>query len=253
MKKIKHAFIASTIVLLGILSGCEAEHHDYVYMIKSSVSTPVELTYHIANEDDVRHTTLQNGETLRLCTREGVSGDEIWNIETSSTIFPISAMIATTNNFDLLTENLSIRNYWPSNPVAIGDSGIYTLNLTDDDFILSKKVDFKYEITSEVSDSIIVTSYIVGDKPKKDTMTAENNKIQIGTATIYAYNEKATKKVSERNVKMLSGLQSLSLTFLKDGESYSRSINLSKEDSLFSFSDKGCTMTIKGSIFFKTN
>lgn len=249
MNNIRFIGIIAFLSTIGILIGCETEHHDYIYKVKSTASTPIQLTYKITGEDSLRHARLENGETLRICRRNGVSGDDVWNIETSSTIYTIESMIAANPDSSLLSENLSIRSYWPSSPIEEGDSGIYILEITDQSFILSKQTGFRYEINSEIQDSIIISSQTNGARLRKDTLVADKKNVTIGSADIYTYNDKANKKESERRIKKLSGLYSLSISLRRDGETTNRSINLAKEDTLFSLSENECVLNIKESLF----
>ena len=242
--KIQHVAILLSLVATSLfLTQCETEHHDYIYNLKVSTSQPIHVTYKINDEDEIHHKTLSNGEVIRLCKRCDVAGDGIWDIETSASVYKIESFIAYSHDSLSMTENLNRRGYWSSVPEPVGDSAYYTLEITDDCFILDKLNGFTYNATSTVNDTVIITS-IAGANIVKDTLVGGHNSTLLGINDIFVYNEHANKKEEEKRIQYLSGLNSITLKLKKNGSDYNRSVNLSKEDSLFVFNEKECTLNI---------
>ena len=235
-----------------IFMGCETDHHDYIYNLKVSTTQPVHVSYQINDEDSTHYMTLVKGDSIRLCKRSGVSGDDIWDVETSASIYKIKSLLAYTMDSSSMTENLNRRGYWSAKPVAKGDSAYYTMELTDQCFILSKQNDFTYKASSSTQDSVVITCFL-NSEVKKDTLFGGKNSATIGSSDIYIYNGNAKKEEKEKRLQLLSGLSSISLKLKKEGKDYTRSINLTREDSLFSFSTNECTLNIKETIFNTTN
>lgn len=236
-------WFASLLSVASILAGCETEHHDYIYNLKVSTTDSVLVSYQIIGEDDSHQMVLKNGDLVRLCKRAGVEGDDIWNIETSSTIYKIESLTAYAPDLSSKTENMNRRKYWPGMPQCVGDSAFYTVELTDDCFILDKLQGFSYGAVSFAEDTVIVTSVINGDL-RKDTLFGVRNAADLGVNDIYVYNGNATKSDQDKRLQMLSGISSISLKMKRNGTDVTRIVSLQREDSLFSFTEEGCTLNI---------
>lgn len=237
-------WITSLIATTLFLMGCETDHHDYIYNLKVSTSQPVNVSYQILDEDSAHTATLENGDLIRLCKRNSVAGDDIWDIETSSTIYKIESLVAYTTDSSSKTENMNRRTYWSASPMSVGDSAFYTAELTDQCFILDKQSEYGYNIASFAEDSIVVTCIINGTVVK-DTLFGSRKNAELGKNDIYVYNGNAQKSEQDKRLQKLSGMSSISLKLKKEGIDYTRTISLQREDSLFTFTENECTLNIK--------
>ncbi len=192
--------------------GCKADHHDYYYIVQNSTDTigDILLTYSLEGETETQERVKQ-GESFTVYERKGVSGDDVWNIETSSALYAIPAIVATNLDSTRMTEELSQRSFWPSQPDNLNHNGIYTLKITDDMFVLEKQEGYNYYVSNATSDTLFVTASFSGDIRKRDTIAREQT-AKIGEAEIYTYNETlhGTDKYIE---KKLSGISSLTVKY----------------------------------------
>lgn len=238
------AWLSALIAMTLFLIGCETEHHDYIYNLKVSTSNPVHVSYQIKGEDSTHYATLQKGDIVRLCKRSGVAGDDIWDIETSSSIYKVESLYAYSEDSSSMTENLNRRSYWSKSPDIVGDSAFYTIDITDQCFILNKQLGYTYKAISSTQDSIVITC-IIGDEIVKDTLFGAHNSTELGSNDIYVYNGNAKKSDQDKDLQRLSGLTSISMKLKQNGTDFNRSISLQREDSLFTFNEKECILNIK--------
>jgi hypothetical protein len=205
-------FIALFFIIL--FSNCKIGHRDYYYLIENSTETigPVVLTYQIAeNTETFTKTLLPEEPFFEIYKRPGVSGDDIWNIETSSSLYAITSLIGMNEEGDRMTENLSIRSYWPGLPEKVNGNGVYKLEITDDLFVLSRQSGYNYAVLNSLSDTLFVTVYLHGQSRQRDTLLAGELK-RIGSNEIFTYPEEYNnmEKYKERK---LSGISSLLLKY----------------------------------------
>jgi len=244
--KIKYIFAVFLPVVFVCWMGCQTEHHDYYYMVKNSTNTTgaILLTYKLKEGKNTDSLRLEPDETAEIYLRSGVSGSGVWNIETSSFIYVLSSMTASNENASRFTEELSIRNFWPSAPESNNGNGIYTLPITDDLFVLEKQENYQYHIQNSTDDTLFVASSF-GNIRKRDTIPS-NQTVIVGEAEIFSYDEtlKNTDKYIE---KKLSGISSLDLTYREKTKKVNlrtdyKSLNINPER-------EKCTLIIEPSIF----
>jgi hypothetical protein len=215
------------IILLFIIffSHCKVEHRDYSYLIKNSTESigSITLTYQLPENPEIFTLVLSPEDApFEIYRRNNVTGDDIWNIETSSSLYAIKSLTAINESKDKMTEELSVRRYWSSFPREDNGKGVYEFEITDDVFVLSKQPDYRYYIRNALSDTLFVTSYLQGKSRERDTLLAGELKT-IGSNEIFTYSEEYnnTEKYKE---KKLSGISSITVRFKEN----SRTLSFSK-------------------------
>ena len=210
----KFCRISVVIYLFGFIlfSGCETGKRDYYYVVQNMADNTgrVQLTYSLNGVMENQSKWLEPNESFEIYARKEVSGDDIWNIETSSLLYAVPAIVATNRDSVKKTEELSLRSYWSPQPENRDGNGVYLLKITDDMFVLEKQ-EYKYLIHNATDDSLFITSSLLGDARKRDTIVAKDT-ISIGQVKIFSYNEtlQGTAKYIE---KKLSGISSLTVTY----------------------------------------
>ncbi len=136
IKRLASMAVAAGAVAMSLVS-CDEGSHDYYYLAVNQTNRPVYLSYRVANDYETYFDTLYPGQTDTLSYRGGVSGDDVWDIETSAEIYQLSAIEGSL--FDsAYSDNLRKRSLW--SPVADnGGIGVFTLNITPDMFPLKKQ------------------------------------------------------------------------------------------------------------------
>jgi len=237
--------IITGLLCVILFAGCETNHHNYYYVVQNSADTTgkVLLTYSLNEVTETQYRWLEPDESLEIYERKGVSGDDVWNIETSALIYAVPTLVATNQDATKMTEELSQRSYWPPQPDKQNGNGIYVLKITDDFFVLEKQ-DYCYRIHNMTDDSLFVTSSLLGDSRRRDTIVS-GQAANIGEVKIYTYNEnlQSTAKYVE---KKLSGISSLTVKYKED----SKNIDFKKYKSLnLQIEKQKCTLIIDQSIF----
>lgn len=238
--------IIGFIFVLFFLSSCKEDHHNYHYKIQNTAENTgkIRLTYTLNDEPEAFEKWLEPNEIFEIYLRKNVTGDDIWNIETSSSLYVVPSLIATNEGETKMTEDLSIRSYWPANPTKEGENGVYFLQITDDLFMLEKQESYSYLIHNGLTDTLFATSHLHGSERRKDTVVAGET-INIGHVEIYTYNEnlKGTDKYIE---KKLSGISSLTLKH----EENTQNVNLKNYKLLnLQIKEQECILTVDNSIF----
>jgi len=227
-------------------SGCKTDHHDYYYVVQHSAdaSGGILLTYSLNGVPEIQQKRLEPDESFEICERKGVSGNGIWDIETSSALYTITKITATNHDASKITEELSQRKYWCSHPEDRNGKGFYTLKITDDLFVLERQL-YDYYIHNAMDDSLFVTYSLLGDDVRRrDTIIADST-ANIGKAEIYTYNEDHldTEKYNERK---LSGISSLTVKY----KELSKNINFNNRKSLhLQIEKEQCTLTVDQAVF----
>lgn len=132
-KKLAVPAVAAAMVALSSNS-CKEGEHDYYYRATNSTDKRVTLNFKLNGDLEVYYDTLQPGETHTLTRRGGVTGDDVWDVETASEIYQFASLEACLDS-TAFTENIKLRSLWGSVQEQDGN-GVYTLNLTADLFTL---------------------------------------------------------------------------------------------------------------------
>jgi len=215
-------------ILIGLISilffaGCRTDYNDYYYVVENLAYTTdsVLLTYSQNGRTEILQKWLKPNESFEIYARKDVSGDGVWNIETSALIYVVSALSATNQDSTQMTEELAQRSFWSAHPEKHDGNGIYRLKITDDLFVLTKQ-EYHYYIQNSTNDTLFVTKMLLGDVRKRDTIISGQT-ADLGKAEIFTYDEtfQGTEKYDER---MLSGLTSLSIRY----KGISKNIDLKK-------------------------
>lgn len=128
------AAACASVVAFSVAS-CDEGEHDYYYQAVNNTDQPVCLAYKVVNTTETLYDTLQPGETDTLSIRRNVTGDDVWDIETSAELYQFSALDVSLND-SLFIENSRLRSLWGT-VAERGDQGVYTLNLSRSMFTLS--------------------------------------------------------------------------------------------------------------------
>ena len=206
-------------VFLSILffAGCEAGHHDYYYVARYADTTgngSYILTYLLNGRTEPQTRELKPGDTIHIYERKGVSGDDIWDIETSATLYAIRSIVAAKNDSSEITEELSPRTFWSLQ----SGTGVYELRIDNSMFKLKKQL-HSYLIHNETDTAIFVR---VQKSLQQDTI-GEAKILPVREAEIYAYTTPERDSIKYRE-SLLSGISSLSIIY----KGISREINLNK-------------------------
>ena len=227
-----------------LFGGCGTDYHDYYYVVHHSAeaSEGILLTYSLNGVSEIRHKWLEPDESFEICERKEVSGNGIWNIETSSTMYAIPKITATNHNASKITEELSQRKYW-SQPENRNGKGFYTLKITDDLFMLEWQF-YHYYVHNATDDSLFVKCSSTGTAIRRDTIVAGET-ANIWEAEIYTYSEehRDTEKYIE---KKLSGISSITVTY----KELSKNINFNNRKSLhLQIEKEQCILTVDQAVF----
>ncbi len=139
---VKYPFFA---LFIALFAACDEGEHDYFYCVSNNTNHNVALAYQVVGTSKTVYDTLSPGQTDTLACRLGVSGENVWNVETSSEIYMISSLEASIND-SVFTENARLRSLW-GNVVKVNDVGVYTLNLSSSLFNVAKRSYF-YKIVN---------------------------------------------------------------------------------------------------------
>ena len=228
-----------------LFAGCETKHRDYYYVVENSADAAgnVLLIYLLNGVTETQFRWLEPNESFLIYERKGVSGDDIWNIETSTLMYAFPTIVATNHDVTQMTEELSQRNYWPPQPNKQDGNGVYLLKITDDLFVLEKQ-GCDYLVHNMTDDSLFVTSALHGYARRRDTIVCGQT-ANIGWAEIFTYSENIqdTDKYIE---KKLSGIATLSVKYKEN----SKNIDLKKQN-LFNWQieEQTCTLIVDESVF----
>ncbi|MDR1730424.1 MAG: hypothetical protein LBR52_07165 [Prevotellaceae bacterium] len=216
---------AITVLLLSILllNGCEVGHRNYRYIVSNEISDSLLLTCLLNGETETQQIWMKPGSDTLIYERNGVAGDDIWNIETSPTMFAIHTLTATAKNGNTtrMTDELSQRIFWSPQPEDRNGTGVYTLQIRDSLFKLEKQPNF-YLVHNAMDTTIFVISEWHEKDRSRDTIACGET-AEIGCAEVFVYDEtwQGTDKYIE---KKLSGIRSLTVTYKR----ISKSIDLKK-------------------------
>ena len=135
-KYIRRLFAPALISAFAALTSmsCAEGEHDYYYCVANNTGKQVSLNFKLDGDPVTYTDTLNPGETHTLTRRGGVTGDDVWDVETAAEIYQFSALEACLDG-KAFTENLRLRSLW-GNVREKDDNGFYTLNLTPDLFTL---------------------------------------------------------------------------------------------------------------------
>lgn len=136
-KRLSVPVALATFAALSFFSCAEGEH-DYYYCVANKTDGKVTLNFKLDGDPLTYYDTLQPGETHVVSRRGGVTGDDVWDVETSAEICQFSALEACLDSSSF-TENLRLRSLW-SNVQEKDGNGMYTLNLTPDLFTMKDRM-----------------------------------------------------------------------------------------------------------------
>ena len=132
-KQLTAPVVVSALAALVSLSCSEGEH-DYYYRVANNTEKTVTLNFKLDGDPVAYFDTIQPGDTHTLARRGGVTGEDIWDVETAAEIYQFSALEACLDGSSF-TENLRLRSLWGGVQEKDGN-GIYTLSLKPDMFTM---------------------------------------------------------------------------------------------------------------------
>lgn len=122
------------------LPACDEGEHDYYYCATNNTDKEVCLAYQVVGDATTYYDTLQPGQTDTLSRRGNVSGDDVWDVETSAEIYQISQIDASIRD-SVFSGNLRLRHLWG----AIQDKdgkGVYNLSIEKEAFVYKNVIYF---------------------------------------------------------------------------------------------------------------
>ncbi len=157
----KHLRLAlATIAAIGA-SSCSEGEHDYVYLVCNKASQTVNLSYRIQGDNTIYYDTLAPGQTDTLCWRRNVTGDDVWDVETSAQIYKLSAIEANIGG-KVFTDSLRLKREWQAMEVN-NEVGVYRLNIVDDHFVKTN-YNYYFEFKNESGLPVFFQAAINGEK-----------------------------------------------------------------------------------------
>ncbi len=215
--KLSKISVITVLFSILFLCGCEVGYRDYKYIVRHSAESrdSIFLTYSLNGETELLTKRMGRGDTFVIYERKDVTGNDVWDIETSSSMFAVPSITATVNGDAIrMTEELSLRTYWAMQPPEQG-SGVYELRITDALFVLENQQHF-YGIYNSTDDTLFVISELFNKDRERDTIPPlnEQGSVDIGSVDIFVYDEEHCEADKKRcDEKKLSGIMSLSITY----------------------------------------
>ncbi len=128
------------IILTGILASasCKEKSFDYEYRIVNDQPCDVILKFTLDKNDVSYEDTIAPSTDTLIYLREDVTGNEVWDVETSAQVYPFKEITAyrMTEPVDT-SKNLKLRRMWEGvmETTKYGEErGVYTLHLVDSVF-----------------------------------------------------------------------------------------------------------------------
>ncbi len=242
MRKNRLLLVLASLSLL--LAGCDPDEQDYKYIItnKTTIEEPILVSYNIEGSTRTDSIELSIGDSVVIAERRDIEGKDVWNIETSVSLFKIPHMLATNTSGSKVSEELAFRKYWEG-PLDIDGEGIYLLNIEDKHFQLSLQDNYTYCVKNVLDDTIFATSHLklisgANATRSADTILRGETK-SIGAVSIYTYND-TLQSEKKYKVQKISGLSSL--FFLYKGNRIE--MNLNKDTAYFQTGKDTCTLIV---------
>lgn len=159
-KRLAFSAVAASAVAC-CLSSCDEGKHDYYYCTTNKTDKAICVSYQNAGEFEMTTDILLPGMTDTICVRKNVSGDDVWDIETSAELFQVQKLECSIAD-STYTDNLRLRSLWGKVNVADGN-GVYKLDITPDLFTV-RNVKYFYFIQNDC-DYILDLSITSGAYP----------------------------------------------------------------------------------------
>lgn len=244
MTKGKLTLLALLTLLATAFIGCKDAEQDYRYVItnKTSIEDSLIVTYRLAGNSTNTEKRLAQGDSIVIAQRNEVPGKGVWDIETSVSLYKITEMRASNQDLSRISEELAFRKLWKG-PTDVDGVGVYQLDITDEQLLLSLQKDYTYVIKNELQDTIFSTSHlklISGENMTRsaDTILAGTQK-SIGSVDIYTYSEDHVGEPRYKTQKM-AGLSTIFFLY-KEGRV---EINLSKDTTHFETGKDTCKLIV---------
>lgn len=232
-------------ILIGLLllNACKSENHDYSYTLinKAETYSPITVVYQVTDEkaDTV---ILTYGDVLKLANRMDVTGEDVWDIETSVSLYKIKTLQIFSHDSSHISEELAYRRSWEG-PEDINGVGNYKLVVEDSLIMLSKQNNYTYVISNTFDDTLFVISDITSKGRAHDTLIGQGSYI-IGSTDIYTYDE-SLKDLPKYKTQKLKWLTALNIRH--NGKS--KALKMSKDTSFFRTDKDTCYLTVSDLIF----
>lgn len=251
IKKLATAFfnLLSIAVIFPLFhTSCDVGEHDYVYTIINNdpIHSPIVVHYQTL-KDTAKCDTLCEGASLKIAQRLAVPSDDVWDVETSISMYKINTL--TIVSFDSLSksEELNFRKYWvgPENENGVGH---YNLIVDESLLPLFLQRNYTYSVISHLPDSLRITANFHNQILKFDTTVVGPQNLVIGHNDIFSFQEDAAtddKYEAKYKIQKISGLRSLTI---RHKQQY-RNVNLTKDTSLFKITADTCFLIVDENLF----
>lgn len=152
----KKNFLRNILLLAGslltvALAGCDEGENTYEYWVQNQTQKVICIEYELHDSPKIEYDTLQPGGNALIYTREEVSGDDIWDIESGSMMFAIRRLDVSIND-SIYTESLCVRKVWQG-PQEEDGVGRYCMPVSDSLFVMSNK-GYRYELNNNTSKDV---------------------------------------------------------------------------------------------------
>ena len=231
------------IALSILLCGCNDGLQTYVYAIVNDTSgdSLISVNYTVL-DDTAKNILLQPGEEAIIAERADVPSKDIWDVETSKSLYKIKEIAATYVDSSSVSEQLSFRKFWDG-PITSDGKGKYVLHICDSLLSLHRQNGYIYYVQSSFDDTLFITSYLVNQSRRTDTLVGKV-KGSIGSSDIYSYDEEQNMLPKYKTQK-LTGIYSITLWH---GENY-KNVNMTKDTAHFVTDRDSCTLMVTDQLF----
>ncbi len=244
MNKILKISILSIIAMLSLVA-CHVGEHDYMYTVINNDETPIVLHYQTL-KDTAKVDTLQPGAELTIAQRYGVKSEEVWDVETSVSLYKLKTLIIYSLDSTRSSEELCYRKHWTGPETADG-KGVYKLPVDENVLLMTMQEGYIYKVVSPFEDSLRITANLKDHTLKVDTIVTQKQSVVLGEVNIFSYNENYAGTDKYKTQK-ITGLRSVTL---RHGADY-KNLNLTKDTVYFKTDKDTCYLLITEDMFIST-
>lgn len=244
MRNLFFSILLSITSLLLLCSSCDTGLQTYVYAISNQCSSDAAITVNYTVTDDTAKTlVLEPGEEAIIAERADVPSKDVWDVETSKSLYKIKSISAVNSDSSRISEQMAYRKFWEG-PNKSDGKGKYILNINDSLLCLQIQKDYRYYVQSDFEDTLFITSYLKNQSRRTDTIIGKE-KASIGSADIYTY-EESMNGLPKYKTQKITGIYSITLWH---GSDY-KNVNLSKDTSHFVTTQDSCLLLVTSKLFY---
>lgn len=237
----------SILYLISLFSftACHVGEHDYMYTVVNNNETPIVLHYKTM-KDTAKVDTLQMGEELTIAQRYGVKSEEVWDVETSVSLYKVETLVIYSLDSTKSSEELCYRKHW-TGPETKDGKGIYKLPVDKNILLMTMQNGYVYKVVSPFEDSLRVTANLKDYTLKVDTIITQKQSVVIGETNIFSYDE-SYAETEKYKIQKITGLRSITL---RHGTDY-KNLNLTKDTAYFKTEKDTCYLIVTEDMFAST-